>query len=317
VVDAGADLDAITTRQASAGRAAIARVVPLDERRGIVTWDVGTVPQVVEARDRAGHVVRGHPALLDDGDSVSLRVLTNAALQQRVMRGGVRRLLALTVGVSTRALERTLGDQARLAMARCGISLAELVEDCRLAAIDRVMSDQDELPWDEASFAELQRTARDRSPTIAADALAAAADIAELAAGLTQRLQEPVALSLHDSYRDALDHLGRLVRPGFVVGAGSHRLPDLLRYLRGLDYRLDRLAGEVTRDHRRMAEVTPLEQRHHSLVRTFARSGVPSEVTELGWQLEELRLAVFAQPIGVRGQVSVARISRSLDALGA
>jgi ATP-dependent helicase HrpA len=272
---------------------------------------------VLEARDRAGHVVRGYPALLDDGDSVSLRVLTNAALQERVMRGGVRRLLALSVGAPSRALERTVGDQARLAMARCGISLAVLVDDCRLAAIDRVMSDQGELPWNEASFAELQRTARDRSPAIAADALAAAADIVELAAGLTQRLEEPVALSLHDSYRDALDHLGRLVHPGFVVSAGSHRLPDLLRYLRGLDYRIDRLAGEVTRDHRRMAEVAPLEQRHRSLVGTFAGSAVPSEVTELGWQLEELRLAVFAQAVGVRGQVSAARIGRALDAVGA
>jgi ATP-dependent helicase HrpA len=317
VVDAGSDLDAIKTRQASAVRAAIAGVVPLDERRGIVSWDVGTVPRVVEARDAAGHAVRGHPALLDDGDSVSLRVLTNAALQERVMRGGVRRLLALTVVVSTRALERMLGDRSRLSMARCGISLAELVDDCRLAALDRVMTDHGELPWTAASFAELQRTARDRSPAVAADALSAAADIVEVAAGLTQRLEEPVALSLHDSYRDALDHLGRLVHPGFVVSAGPQRLPDLLRFVRGLEYRLDRLAGEVTRDHRRMAEVIPLEQRHRSLVRTFATATVPPEVTELGWQLEELRLAVFAQAIGVRGQVSAARIGRALDALGA
>jgi hypothetical protein len=34
--------------------------------------------------------VTGYPALLDDDTSVSLRVLTNADLQQRVMHGGVR-----------------------------------------------------------------------------------------------------------------------------------------------------------------------------------------------------------------------------------
>jgi hypothetical protein len=40
-------------------------------------------------------------------------------------------------------------------------------------------------------------------------------------------------------------------------------------------------------------------------------------VVELGWQLEELRLAVFAQPVGVRGQVSTTRVERALAAIGA
>jgi ATP-dependent helicase HrpA len=317
VVDAGSDLDAIKTRQASAVRAAIAAAVPLAERRGIVDWDVGAVPRVVEVRDVAGHVVRGFPALLDDDDSVSLRVLTNADLQERVMRGGVRRLLVLADGVSSRALERAVGDHARLAVARSGMSMADLVAECRLAAIDRVMTDRDELPWDGASFADLQREVRDRAAAVAADALGAATDILVLATALTQRLEEPVALSLHDSYRDARDHLDRLVRRGFVVRAGTLRLPDLHRYLRGIEYRLDRLAGEVARDRRRMAEVVPLEQRHHDLVRTLGRSVVPPEVVELGWQLEELRLAVFAQPVGVRGQVSTTRVERALAAIGA
>ncbi|HEY3484976.1 MAG TPA: ATP-dependent RNA helicase HrpA, partial [Ilumatobacteraceae bacterium] len=47
VLDAGDDLDAIRSRLASATRAAIAAAVPLDERRGIIRWDVGAVPRVV------------------------------------------------------------------------------------------------------------------------------------------------------------------------------------------------------------------------------------------------------------------------------
>ena len=105
VHDADDDLDAIRARLAPEARAAIADLAPIDERRGIVTWDVGTVPQVVEMSQR-GHAVRGYPALLDDDDSVSLRVLTNPDLQQRVMRGGVRRLLLLTAAPSTRDVQR-------------------------------------------------------------------------------------------------------------------------------------------------------------------------------------------------------------------
>ena len=87
-------------------RAAIAEAAPIDERRGIVDWDVGTLPQVGRDVAAAATRVRGYPALLDDDDSVSLRVLTNADLQQRVMRGGVRRLLLLTSAPSPRGPAR-------------------------------------------------------------------------------------------------------------------------------------------------------------------------------------------------------------------
>ncbi len=97
VHDADDDLAAIRARLAGTARAAIADAAPVAERTGIVDWDLGALPQVVESTV-GGHVVRGYPALLDDDDSVSLRVLTKPDLQQRVMHGGVRRLLLLTTG---------------------------------------------------------------------------------------------------------------------------------------------------------------------------------------------------------------------------
>ncbi len=105
VLDADSDLAAIRARLASVARDAIAEASPIEERRGIITWDVGTLPREV-ATTQGGHVVRGYPALLDDGDSVSLRVLTNPGLQHRVMHGGVRRLLLMTAGPSVAAVKR-------------------------------------------------------------------------------------------------------------------------------------------------------------------------------------------------------------------
>ena len=73
------------------------------ERAGITTWDVGDLPRTVESV-RGGITVIGYPALLDDSDSVSLRVFTNADVQARAQRTGVRRLLALAVPVAPSAL---------------------------------------------------------------------------------------------------------------------------------------------------------------------------------------------------------------------
>ena len=70
VHDAGDDLTAIRRRLASTARESIAAASPVAERRGIVRWDVGTIPRVIET-SRGGVPVRGYPALLDDDDSVS------------------------------------------------------------------------------------------------------------------------------------------------------------------------------------------------------------------------------------------------------
>jgi ATP-dependent helicase HrpA len=41
---------------------------------------------------------------------------------------------------------------------------------------------------------------------------------------------------------------------------------------------------------------------------------VPAELVEAGWLIQELRVAQFAQALGVRGQVSAKRVRRLLDA---
>src|SRR5690606_19007078 len=89
VLDADDDLATIRARLGGAARAAVAAAAPIDERRGLVDWDFDALPRLVESSN-GSHVVRGYPTLLDDGDSVSLRVVTNPDLQQRAMRRGVR-----------------------------------------------------------------------------------------------------------------------------------------------------------------------------------------------------------------------------------
>ena len=318
VHDAGDDLAAIRRRLASTAREAIAAAAPIDERRGIVTWDVGVVPRVVETIHRyeqGGVTVRGYPALLDDDDSVSLRVFTKPDLQQRVMRGGVLRLLLLTAAPSIRAAERELGNAARLAISAAGTTPATLAGECVAATIGHLL-DRGELPWDPDAFADWQARVRHDAAPIAGAALRVAADVLMVASAARVRLDGLVADSLTASVTDARAHLDRLIRPGFVNQAGVRRLTDVLRYVRGIELRLGRLAEDVARDRRRIAEVVPLERRHADFVARLGRASGPAEVVDIGWQLEELRVAVFAQQLGARGGVSASKVARRLTALG-
>jgi ATP-dependent helicase HrpA len=102
-----------------------------------------------------------------------------------------------------------------------------------------------------------------------------------------------------------------------VTATGLNRLPDLVRYLRGLDRRLDKLPADPVRDRARAVALRGLEGRYVRLLELLGDDPVPEEVIELGWLLEELRVSAFAQNLGTSRPVSEARLARELDRLGA
>ncbi len=311
----GDDLDAIKSQLAGSIRESIAAAAPIEERRGIVAWDLGDLPRVVESTDR-GLGVTAYPTLLDVGDSVALRVVTTPELQQRTMRGGVRRLLLLNGAPTRSSIVRALDNTDRLAIAAGDIDLGDVSGDCVAAAVDRVMSEHGSLPWTEAEFESLRRAVRNAAPGLAANALHRAARVIAAANDARDRLARLHAEALRPSVDDANLHLGRLVHPGFVLGAGIDRLDDVERYVRALVYRLDHLAGAGERDRRRMADVLALERRYTDIVDTAGPGKLAPELVDVRWQLEELRVATFAQPLMVKrpGQppVSAKRIAAAL-----
>jgi ATP-dependent helicase HrpA len=292
-------------------RAALLAAVPGVERSGLTSWDVGTLPRVIEV-ERDGYTIRGYPGLVDDGDTVSVRVFSNPALQRRVMPGGVRRLLVLTSGVTRSHLERQLTNASKLAIGRLGLDQQRFLDDCLTATVDRILNDEGGVVWDEEAFAERRAVVRGRAGTESAAAVRQAAKIVMVAADLHARLDRLVAASLEPTVADARAHLDRLVRAGFVLSAGVDRLTDIERYLLGIDRRLDKVAADVGKDQRLLTQVRGLERRYGQLVERGARG---PDVTALGWLLEELRISLFAQTLGTAVPVSPARIERELARL--
>jgi ATP-dependent helicase HrpA len=233
------------------------------------------------------------------------------------MRGGIRRLLLLDGAPSRRSIERLITESGRLAVAGADLSLAAIVDDCIAAAVDRLIDEHGELPFTEVGFRALQDEVRRKGANRAGSALGSAVAIVAEANRVTRRLAALRAPSVQASVDDANAHLGRLVRPGFVSATGLDRLGDVERYVRGIGHRIDHLAGAGPRDRARLDEVAPLEQRYAALVDRLAPEEITGEIADLRWQLEELRVAVFAQPVGAKGKASAVRIDRALSGLGA
>lgn len=231
------------------------------------------------------------------------------------MRGGVRRLLLLTVPVSVRALQRDLDNRGKLAVA--GITTLDALQaDCLAAAADQVLAEFGDVPFTADGFAALVAMARDELPDRAATAVATAAEACAIAASVRSRLDRLVAPAVAAGAADARAQLDRLVRPGFVAAAGLVRLRDLLRYLKALDHRLSKLPEDPARDASRLRDVAALESRYSRFLRRLHRDEITPEIVDFGWQLEELRVATFAQQLGTAKSVSVQRLAKELAALG-
>ena len=157
------------------------------------------------------------------------------------------------------------------------------------------MADHGELPWDDDAFDELQRPCGATRRRVAADALATAADVLAAAARVRGAARA-------DCVAPAVERVGRRrrgparpagPRPGSSSRPARAGCPTSHRYVRAIEYRLDRLAEDVGRDLRRMAEVVPLED---ALRRHCVSAGRPPRSSTSAGQLEELRVSVFAQP---------------------
>jgi len=107
-----------------------------------------------------------------------------------------------------------------------------------------------------------------------------------------------------------------LVRPGFVTATGTRRLPDLLRYLRAVLLRLDKLRLDPARDRLLMERVHAVQEELTRFRAELppARRGAP-EVLAIEAMVEELRVSLFAQQLRTPYPVSEQRIYRAMDAV--
>jgi ATP-dependent helicase HrpA len=294
------DLAALQDRLRPRVRAAIAGTAPSIERAGVQDWDLGALPRVVEAQ-RDGRTVKAYPALVDEGGSVAVRVLPSEAEQAAAMWAGTRRLLQLGLPAGRRQLARLLPRDAQLALATAhgGLSVGAVLDDCVTAAVDVLLADAGGPAWDAESFAELRQHVADGFTGTAVDVTRSAAEVIAVARTVEERLVGLTAPLFRPAADDVAAQLRRLVHPSFVTAAGATRLPDVRRYLRAAERRLDKLAESPGRDRALMDRVHALESHPRA--------------EAVRWQLEELRVSLFAQSLGTAHPVSEQRIRRLLE----
>ena len=289
-------------------------------QQGLVQFPERPIPASVPG---AGGVP-AYPALEDRGDSVALTVHASREEADRRHPQGVRRLLRLALADRLKQARKQLPIQPKVALLYAAIE----------SAAPRTLpgSDSDRLRADLVEGAFESLSAEGLEQVRDADAFAHARDsigkglfpeatarlrqadtilglVAEVRAGLDSKLVGWASGNLDDMRRQ----LAALVPPGFLRAVPAAALAEYPRYLRALVLRSERALRDPGRDQQRMLELKPFAD---ALAGAAANDllGEP-EWQALRWDLEELRVSLFAQELGARAGVSPKRLATRLARL--
>ncbi|MDO5710426.1 MAG: ATP-dependent RNA helicase HrpA [Micrococcales bacterium] len=286
------------------------------ERRGMVGWEIGTLPATFEKR-RGDRVIQGFPALVDEGDTVAVRVLPSAAEQLAASRAGVRRLLLLNTTVPWQRILGLMSNAQKLALGNNPHgSVPALLDDVLAAAVDAIVAARSVRVDTKESYDEaLAAVRREIVPVVL--------EIVELVHPILDRaLAVRLALDAQTSPRTAAlradvdAQLDALIHPGFVAETGLAQLRQLPRYAAGMLERIEKAPENLTRHEQRRLEVAHVQAELDKVVEQLpAEERGGSDIVALRWMIEELRISFFAQRLGTAYPVSAKRIHRAMGAV--
>jgi len=328
VLGASRSLDELRGRfGGEAEKAFAARAGECLAREGLREFPAEPVP--VEIRAAGG--LPAFPALVLDGEDVALRVLADRDAAAQAHAGGVLRLAEIALADAVKQARKQLPLNPKTAMVFAAVGSAEQLRADLVAKALAAL-----LGGDEALGANARTTAsmpcgglaaiRDRETFAKAIASvkqalfgAAMARLKVAEAALTQyaeirpKLEAPVMGWAKANLDDLRAQLAGLVHQGFVRETPPEAFAELPRYLKALGLRAERALRDPVRDQQRMLEVQPFA----SALDDARRCGALMQPgwQALRWDLEELRVSLFAQELGTKRPVSAKRLARQLEAL--
>lgn len=263
-----------------------------------------------------------YPALQDDGDTVSLAVHADAAHARRLHPQGVRRLLVIALAERVRQARKQLPVQPKTALLYAAIESAaprdgrpgdRLREDLVDGALAALLADGLETIRDTDAFAAHRDAVAKALFGEAMARLQQAEAILDVVAEIRGRLESKLMGWARANLDDMHAQLESLVPPGFLRTVPATALAEYPRWLRALSLRAERAQRDPLRDQQRMLDVKPFVD---ALADAAARgrSGEP-DWQALRWDIEELRVSLFAQELGAKGGVSPKKLASRVAAL--
>ena len=278
------------------------------ELAGLRSWDFAELSEAIEVA-RGGHQVRAYPGLVDEGESVALRLFDTPAAAAAGTRLGLLRLAACALADAVKYLRKALFKDAVLRLAGAGLPAREvLAEDAIQAALERALFADRPLPRDAAAFAQClaRRSAVvGTAQELAARVLAWCDDLQAL-----RRLFAARAERFPEAVAEGRAQLEFLLRPWFLRDTEARWLEQYPRYVKAALARFERLPGQVERDRDNARVIDEfLSWWRAASARAGEDGAAAAALAEFRYRIEEYRISLYAQQLRTLGPVSAQRLA--------
>ncbi len=281
------------------------------ERAGLTTWDFESLDRVRDTR-YGQNTIRAYPALVDEGTTVAIRLMTTPDDQAKAHRGGLRRMLRLAIPSPLGYVQEHLTSAEKLTLARSPYrTTAALFDDCLRACIDAVVADR--AVWTRTEFEAVRAEVSAGIVDSLFATVALVAAIIGAAKDTDKAIRAATNIALIAPLGDARSQCDSLIYSDFVSAAGLARLRRLPVYLAAITHRVSKLAENLGRDRVWMNEVQQATARYVAAGGELPlQADAEPQIARARWMLEELRLSLFAQHLATTEPVSLQRITKVL-----
>jgi ATP-dependent helicase HrpA len=286
------------------------------EQNNLTDWTFGKLPDVYEEKLK-NYTVKAYPAIIDNQNSVSIKLVDNQSEQQRLTKLGLRRLLMLNIPSPIKYLHEKLPNKSKLSLYFNSFgNVLILIDDCIACSVDYLIETNNKAIHSPDDYQQLLDYTKTHINEIVVDIAKQVESILTLHFSINKKLKGRVDLSLAFALSDIKQQLNKLVYKGFVAQSGYKRLNDISRYLSAIEKRIEKLFQNMARDRQSMSIIEDVQNRYDNWVNSLQKNQrLDAKVTDIRWMIEELRVNLFAQQIGTPYQVSAKRIKQKIEAI--
>jgi ATP-dependent helicase HrpA len=297
---------------------AITSAVKNIEQGGYRSWDFGELSETLEIQ-KGNRTLFGYPALVDRIESCDLEVFDDLLEARKHHWQGLRRLFALSNKDTLKALQKQLPGIRELGLLFINVgSVDGLIDQILNLALERAFMGES-LPVNAAQFADRLQAGKPRLALIAQEISKHALAALQAHADLQKKLPQAKAASAA-AYTDIQIQVQSLIFAKFVSDTPFAQLVHFPRYLKAIAMRIDKLRANPSRDAQCQKDWESVARPWQKLLQgsrgsaTYAMAD-DQVLTDFRWQLEELRVALYAQELKTPTPMSLKRLEKVLASL--
>ncbi|MDO9105539.1 MAG: ATP-dependent RNA helicase HrpA [Methylovulum sp.] len=285
---------------------------------GCIQWAFDDLPETYSFIQK-GQTVVGFPAIVDEGDAVGVRIFDTRQKADNEHQSGLMRLFQLSLRKDCTYLLKNVLQSASAELSYSRLPKHPILDtgnarsykdDMLMLILHSVFIEGRTIRTQQAFEQNLQQH-KQGLVTMANEAGQTALDIMALYNALQTPLQR---LNANDPLaKDINGQLGVLIYAGFIRNTPYQQLRAIPRYLKAIQYRLDKRDNNLQKSQ----EINRYVLRYWKDVEKKAQKGkVFPELEPFRWMLEELRVSLYAQQLKTAYPVSAKRLDKAWDERG-